>query len=574
MKRGNITAGLTCALFGLLLSGCASLAEPRATSAQSSFKVNSLVSTDDPYSDAMLNLMVAEIALNQGQVDLAVEYYLALAESRDDAKIAERAVRVAVYGQNLPVAERAAKRWIELEPQNAEARQVIVAVYVRQQRTDEAVTYIRSIVDEGLQSDQRIFTSLLGILAREKDSAASLDVSQQIADAYPDKAYAQFLHGMLSAEHKKDAEAIEYLDRSLELGDIEGVHSVRARVLLQMGRQEEALGSLEKALKANPDDNKLRLTYARLLVDRKEYEKAKGQFEILQRASPDDAELIYTLALLSLEASQLDQSESYFKRLIELGRRDGESQYYLGRISEQREQYDQAIDWYREVRQGRYMLEARLRIAQALLLDDRKDEALDHLDTILKGSQSNESLIRIYAAKAGIYQDAGEYQQAIDVFTEALGVLPGNVDILYSRALTAERIDRLDILEADLRYILSREPDNAHALNALGFTLADRTDRYQEARGYIEKAISLLPDDPAIIDSMGWVLYKLGDYEESIRLLRKALSKMNDAEILAHLGEVLWVSGNREEAKELWMRGKADFPDDKKLDETIKTFMP
>ena len=209
-----------------------------------------------------------------------------------------------------------------------------------------------------------------------------------------------------------------------------------------------------------------------------------------------------------------------------------------------------------------------------MLLDGRQDEALEHLDTLLKGSQSNESLIRIYGAKAGIFQDAGQYQAAIDVFTAVLGVLPGNIDILYSRALTAERIDRIDMLEADLRAILSQDPDNGHALNALGYTLADRTNRYEEALGYLEKAITILPDDPAVIDSMGWVLYKLGDYEQSIRYLRRALSKMNDAEILAHLGEVLWVSGNREEAREVWRQGQEDFPDDKKLNETIKTFIP
>jgi tetratricopeptide (TPR) repeat protein len=193
---------------------------------------------------------------------------------------------------------------------------------------------------------------------------------------------------------------------------------------------------------------------------------------------------------------------------------------------------------------------------------------------MLKGSQSDGSLVRIYIAKGELLRGARRYPEAMEVFNTALEIVPGNGDLLYARALVAEKLGRIDILEADIRAILKTEPDNAHALNALGFTLADQTDRYEEAYGYIKRAIEIMPDDAAIIDSWGWVHYRLGDYEKAISLLRKALSRFEDAEIAAHLGEVLWVSGKQQEAREIWQRALKKTPDDPKLQSVMQRFIP
>ena len=156
----------------------------------------------------------------------------------------------------------------------------------------------------------------------------------------------------------------------------------------------------------------------------------------------------------------------------------------------------------------------------------------------------------------------------------ALGIVPGNIDLLYARALVSEKLGRIDLLEADIRTILRTEPDNAHALNALGFTLADQTDRYEEAYDLLKRAIEIMPDDAAIIDSWGWVHYRLGEYEKAISLLRKALSRFDDAEISAHLGEVLWVSGRRDEAREVWSKALEKSPDDPVLQRVMQRFIP
>jgi len=562
----------------LLTAACASLSTPETGSSepleQPSIQVNPAASQTDVFADAAYDLMVAEIALNQGNTELAAERYIALALSQDNPAIAERAVRVAVYGQDLDAAAVAAQRWIELEPDRVEARQVVAAIYIRQDKVEEAFTFIDSLIETSELDDAQLFPPLLGLLAREKNTETVLAVSRRIADKHVDRAHAQHLHGMLATQKGLTEEALVYLDRSLALEEIKGVHAARARVLLRLGRSGEAVVSLQKAVERKPNDQSLRLTYARLLVDIKEYDKAQDEFEKLLQASPGDAELLYTLGLLSLESQRLDDAEKYMMMLIRLDEREGETQYYLGRIYENRKQYDIAIDWYQQVHVGDFQFDARLRIADMLGLSGQADEALEHLDAMLKGSQSNGSLVRIYVAKGELLRLARRYEESMAVYNTALDIVPGNNDLLYARALVAERLGLIDQLEADLNFILKTEPDNAHALNALGFTLADQTDRYEEAHGYLKRAIEIMPDDPAIIDSMGWVQYRLGNYDEAIRLLRKALSRFDDSEIAAHLGEVLWVTGQQEEARGIWKKALKKSPDDPTLQKVMQRFIP
>lgn len=562
----------------LLVAACAGMPQMSSQSPtpleSQTVQLKTLDTQQDVVADDSYALMVAEIALNQGDTELAIRHYLELAKSQENPDIAERAVRVAVYGQDLEAATEAAQRWIELDPKRVEARQVIAAIYIRQDNIPEAFNYINGLIQTSELEDSQLFPPLLGMLAREKNANTVLAVTQRLAKENPSRAYVQYVHGMLSAQNGRPEEALKYLDRSIALAEIEGLHSARARVLLKLGRSGDAVVSLQKALQNNPDDQGLRLTYARLLVDIKEYEKARIEFEKLHQASPEDAELLFTLGLLSLESQRLDDAEKYMMMLVRLKQREGEAQYYLGRIYENRKQYEAAIDWYREVHVGEYKFDARLRIADMLGISGRTEEAIEHLDAMLKGSQSDGSLVRIYISKGELLRSVRHYEEALAVFNTALGIVPGNSDLLYSRALVAEKLGRIDLLEADIRTILKTEPDNAHALNALGFTLADQTDRYQEAYGYIKRAIEIMPDDAAIIDSWGWVHFRLGEYDKAIGLLRKALSHFNDAEIAAHLGEVLWVSGNQEEASSVWNEALEKSPNDPMLQEVMQRFNP
>jgi tetratricopeptide (TPR) repeat protein len=279
------------------------------------------------------------------------------------------------------------------------------------------------------------------------------------------------------------------------------------------------------------------------------------------------------LGLLSLESQRLDNAEKYMSRLVELNLREGEAQYYLGRIFEGKRQPNQAIDWYRSVQVKEYRFDAQLRIAVLLGSIGQIKESNEYLSQMRKGSQTQSALVRIYITEGEILSTAGQFTEALEVYNEALKVSPDDIDLLFARGMVAERADRLDILEADIKAVLKMQPNNAHALNALGFTLADRTDRYEEAYGMLKRAVELMPNNAAILDSFGWVNYRMGKYDVAIRLLKSALSKYYDNEIVAHLGEVLWVSGNQEEAKSVWEEALKKTPNDPLIQKVMQRFI-
>ncbi len=561
---------------GLLMSGCAAINTQDQTQApilqQQNEIIRNLEVTTPVEKNPIYQLMVAELAVNNGQTDLAIENYLALSRKLNDPEIAERAVRIAVYGQDMDAAQEAAERWIALEPERTEARQFIAIIYIRQNNADQAFNYLQQDINAQTPVSEQAFIKLLGLLAREKNTATLLKVSKKIADQYPDFAYAQYLHGHLASQANQSEESIQYLDRTLAIKDISDAHALRAKMLLKLGKREQAVISLHHAVLSKPKDKQLRLAYARLLVDVKKYDQARIEFEKLHFLAPNDPDLLYTLGLLSLEAQRFDDAEKYLSLLLKTGNRKNEANYYLGRISENMGKYQPAIEKYKTVINGEYHFDAQLRTAKLISALGNTDEALEFLNKMAEASQSKTSLVRIYLSRGEILKDDNRLKEAIANYDQALKIIPGNIDLLYARGLTGESIGDIELLETDMLSILKTEPDNAHALNALGYTLADRTDRLQEAYGYLKRAMQMKPEDPAFIDSYGWVNYRMGNYDEAIRLLKKALSQVEDAEIASHLGEVLWVSGQKKEAMGIWKRALEKSPKDRNILETMKRF--
>jgi len=273
---------------------------------------------------------------------------------------------------------------------------------------------------------------------------------------------------------------------------------------------------------------------------------------------------------LYLQDKRLEDAERSFRRLAKHSDNDDDAHYYLGRIQEERDNPKKAGIHYQAVHDGDNYFDAQVRMALILARQDRIEEARRHLDRI--GTKNQQQKTMLVQAEAELLIEEKRYEDAMEAYDKALGKQGYNSELLYSRAMLAEKMDRLDILEADLRRILEKEPENAQALNALGYTLADRTDRYREAYELIKKAMEISPGDYYILDSMGWVLYRQGKLDKAVEYLRRALAIRNDPEIAAHLGEVLWVKGDKEGAREVWETALQETPDDRKLLDVIERF--
>ena len=514
----------------------------------------------------MYKVLVAEVALQRGKYDVAIKNYLDLGETYRDAHLLERAARIAVYAHDDAHALKAAKLWVELEPNNIDAREVVTAFYVRNGQYEEAQRQLEALLKINGSDNENAFMLIAGLLGRQQDKQAALEVMQRLVNSRPNDPNALYALSHLAVHAGVLDQAEQAIKRVVELQpDRIDAYILEARILTMRGKSAEALKLLDEKVKKYPNDIALRTNYARSLVDAKRMDDAFAQFKIINKQSPDEAEILRALGMVAVEMGKVDEGEKYFLRLNQsYPDYQSESSFYLGRIAQEfHKDPDEAIKWYSRVDLGENYLEARIRIA--LLLAEKGDvtQARGQLSAITPRSPGQ--LLRIYLADGQILRNAGRFQEAIDVFTTGLDELPDNADLLYARAMTAERIGQLDLLEKDLKQILSRDPDNVDALNALGYSLADHTDRYQEALGYIQRALDLNPDSYFVLDSMGWIQYRLAHYQEAATYLRRALDMSSDSEIAAHLTEVLWVMGDKQGARDVWNNALKVAPGNKLL---------
>ncbi|MCA8967343.1 MAG: tetratricopeptide repeat protein [Planctomycetes bacterium] len=409
------------------------------------------------------------------------------------------------------------------------------------------------------------------MLARERNKQIAVEAMEQVVAGHEDDPNALFAFAHLLARAEQYERALEVLDKvtTLRPGDASAV-MFQARVMQQQGQTEAALDKLAGYLEQHPDDASARTTYARLLVDAKRYDEAREQFERLAADDADNGEVRYALGLLLLQTNRIDDAQKTFEALVGDQQRRDAAHFYLGQIAESRKQSEEAIGHYRRVYDGEHRFNAQLRVAVLTAMEGDVEEARSYLHAI--SPANSQEGIKITRAEADILARHDRLEDAMAVYDAAIEQHPTSSDLLYARALLAERLDQLDVVERDLKAIIAREPNNADALNALGYTLADRTDRYEDALGYIERALALKPEDHYIIDSMGWVLYRLGRLQEAIDYLRRAMELSGDPEVAAHLGEALWVAGDKQGAREIWEAALRTTPDDARILEVLKRF--
>jgi tetratricopeptide (TPR) repeat protein len=519
--------------------------------------------------ELLFKFLLSEIAGQRGNMQLAAQGYLDLAKTTRDPRLARRATEIATYARLQNIALESARLWYETDKNNPQARQQLLGLLLSGNKLQEAKPHLQAIVSADGNPAQG-FMQLHSLMSKHPDKAAVLAVVKELAKDYPQLpeahfavAQAAFGAGKIDMALAESREAMK-LRPDWDLGAL-----LQAQLLQQKDSSAKAIEYLQGFLKTYPKAREVRANYARLLINNKQLKEARAQYQILLDEQPTNADIVVTMGLLSLQMGDFDVAETALKRGIELGYRDPDTlHFYIGQSYEERKRYPEAMKWYALVTAGDQFIPAQARYAFLLGRENKLSEAREYLQNVKV--QNDDQRAQLIQAEAQLLREAKAYQESYDLLAQALTKQPDNADLLYDSALAAEKVDRLDVVETNLRKLIEIKPDYAQAYNALGYTLADRTDRIKEAKGYVEKALKLSPDDPFILDSMGWVYFRMGDYKEGLDYLQKAFAQRPDPEIAAHLGEVLWVKGSKGDAEKVWNEALKEHPDNELLQGTMK----
>lgn len=523
-------------------------------------------------SEFVFKYLVAEVAGQRGDLNLASNLFLDLAKSSRDARLAERSAKVAVSANNTQVATQAVSLWADLDPQSIEAQQANTQILVASGRLQEAKPYLEKLLaKEDTRANGFLFLNTL--LARQPDKNAVLDLVKDLAKPYPQLPEAHFTLGQTALTAGNNELAQKELNIAEKLRPGWEMNALLQGQVLYSLSPNATLKFYREFLTKYPDANEVRLSMARLLVNEKRFAEAKPVFVKLVKSSNNNPEILVVVGLLSFQAGELPEAEGYFQQALKADFKDPEQVYlYLGQVAEKQKNDAQAVDYYNKVKPGERYLEAKISIANLTARTKGVDAGIESLNNL--ADVTNEQQTIIAQAQANMLTQAKRNQEAYDLLDKAISTLPSNAEIIYDFAMAAERVGKVDVSERELRKVIQIKPDFAQAYNALGYSLADRNQKLDEANKLIETALFLSPNDHYILDSMGWVKYRQGKLDQAADYLQRAYSTQSDPEIAAHLGEVLWKQGKRTEAQQTWEDALRAFPDNEVLINTTKKFKP
>lgn len=545
--------GLTFA-GGVLLSGCAGVGGPQPLKpGLSEEAVRSGAQRLPRESEIVYLLLSGEIAGQRGQFEAALDNYLKAAQLTRDARVAARATQIALYLKNMDKAREAAAIWRERDPGNTEAKRLSAMLELKAGHTDAAFEQLSSLLATPQVDLESTLIELVKLLDAEVSKEISLDLMRRLVERFPRMAEIHFAYALLAADKSEFQLALNETEKALALHpDWSRARLLQAQVMSQMGDSEAARGVIQRALKSDPGNLRLRLIYSQFLAKSGDVKGAEKELRRILEKDPGNDDARFGLGMALMELGKTEQARQEFLRLADSSRWKTQSYFYLGLVEARRNHMQGALQYFDRVTEGPLALDAKVNGITALIGMGQLAEARQRMGQVRK-QFPNESL-RMYLLEAELLNKNKDFVGAFDLLSDALEEMPGQVELLYARALIAEQLDKIEVLEGDLRAVLEKNPDDPNALNALGYTLADRFPmRLEEAKKLLDKAMELKPDDPAIMDSYGWLHYRMGDYDVALRYLRRSFEMVADPEIGAHLGEVLWESGNQKEARKVWM---------------------
>lgn len=520
--------------------------------------------------EILFKFLLAEVAGQRGEIGLARSTYMDLARRTGDPRIARRAAEVALFARDDTAALEATRLWAAGDRDSERAQQTLAALLLSEGKLAEAEPILRDLLKE--DSANR-FLHLAALMGKMRDPVAATQLVERLAAEYPALPEARFAVAQVAAAGGNFAIASAALEQAERLRPgWEPAALLRAQMLAK-NAPADALAYLKGFLATYPDAREVRLAYARALVSANQFSEARAEFTRLARDYPGNAEVSFAAGLLSLQMGDNEAALDFLTRTLDYSPRDPDAvRYYLGQVAEQMQQFDIAARQYATVASGNYLVPARARQAALLARDGKMAEARTLLGQT-KGEDDAQD-VRLVQAESELLRDNKEHAAAFEVLTTGIKRFPDAAELLYDRAMVAEKLDRVDVVEADLRRVIVLRPDDAQAYNALGYTLADRNTRLPEAIALLEKALSLAPEDPFILDSVGWAQFRSGNLARAQEFLERAYKVRPDPEIAAHLGEVLWARGQRDAAGKLWQSSLAAHPQNEVLLETVQRLKP
>lgn len=584
MQKPALTL-ITC-LFGLSLAGCAAFdSSPGSESTpvsgqdgtqgsespQEQSKAPEPSGTSMEYADfrpeVLYLLLSGEIAAQRGRYDVVLANYLEAARQSRDIGVIERSLRIAQSLNAANAQRQLADLWLEIDPGNLQAHRVLAIQAVRQNQLETALGHMETIMDLGGDADFDSLAAMAGNLPVEEQQKL-LALYLELEQRHPDDLELQYSIALLLKVTGDPQQGLAQIQPLLdENPNFQPALVLKGDLLYQTGQKSEALDYLQRNTRRFPDNRRMGTLYGRMLIGEGELRSAQDEFRRLITRFPDAPGLRLSHALVALENGETGVARNELTRLIEQGHHTNEAHYYLGRIADQNQRPEQAIGYYQNVESGNYYFPAIARASQLRAEQGDLEGALARIQTLREANP--ELAENFWQLELNLLMDNGKESEALAAANAALQEFPENIQIRYARAMQLDSVGRPDDAETDLRTILEAEPENSIALNALGYIMTVHSDRYSEAQTLIEKALAQDPENPAILDSMGWVLFKQGNSDQALDYLTRAWEVFPDPEVAAHLGEVLWHTGNQGQARIIWEQGLEQNPEHPILRETI-----